>query len=340
MREFEQLTIDNIVVPTDNAEASKQASKQALSYAEKVSKAKKALCLAAQMSKEFYKKPLIIAYSGGKDSDVLLHLAESCLDTSDFEVLNGHTTVDAPQTVYHIRETFKRLEKKGVKTTIDYHKKADGTNETMWSLILRKHMPPTRVVRYCCEKLKETTTPHRLCALGVRAAESSKRQGRDTFSTKGRYSDTLFFSLDHAAEVFQESLEIQDEVWDCTLIKTMKQKDATLVNPIYEWTDADVWEYIKQENINVNPLYSCGYERVGCIGCPLATHKTREKEFQDFPKYKQMYINAFDKMLKARIQNGLSCKWNTGEEVFDWWMETYKYGVKGQYNLFDEDIYG
>lgn len=156
-----------------------------MNHEDKIVKAKEALKLAAEMSLTYYGEPLVVAYSGGKDSDVLLHLAESCLSNKEFEVLNGHTTVDAPQTVYHIRNTFKRLNEKGIKTTIDYHKKADGTNETMWSLIVKKTMPPTRIVRYCCQVLKETTTPNRLCALGVRAAESSKRQGRDTFQLGG-----------------------------------------------------------------------------------------------------------------------------------------------------------
>jgi phosphoadenosine phosphosulfate reductase len=161
--------------------------------AEKVEISKKALKLAAEMSKTYYEKPLILAYSGGKDSDVLLHLAESCLGVGDFEVLNGHTTVDAPETVYHIRDTFKRLNNKGIKTTIDYHKQADGTNITMWNLIPEKLMPPTRIVRYCCQVLKETTTPNRLCALGVRAAESTKRQGRDIFATRGGSTQKLYF---------------------------------------------------------------------------------------------------------------------------------------------------
>jgi phosphoadenosine phosphosulfate reductase len=65
------------------------------------------------MSWEFYGKPMIICYSGGKDSDVLLHLAEQTLPLTDFEVLNSHTTVDAPETVYHIRDTVKRINKLG-----------------------------------------------------------------------------------------------------------------------------------------------------------------------------------------------------------------------------------
>jgi len=188
---MEQLRLD-----IDGIATTILTDRQPQTLEEKIEKSKKALRLAADMSKTYYGKPLIVTYSGGKDSDVLLNLAENCLGVGDFEVLNSHTTVDAPETVYHIREVFKRLEEKGIRTTIDYHKRPDGTNMTMWNLIPQKHMPPTRIVRYCCQELKETGTPNRLCALGVRAAESSKRQGRDTFSTRGgRYKDVHFFLL-------------------------------------------------------------------------------------------------------------------------------------------------
>lgn len=137
------------------------------------------------MSKEYYKKPLVVTYSGGKDSDVMLHLAETTLDKTEFEVLNSHTTVDAPETVYHIREVFKRLRNHGIKTTIDYHIQEDGRPITMWNLIPQKSMPPTRIIRYCCQELKENGTPYRMASIGVRAEESSKRQGRDIFGVRG-----------------------------------------------------------------------------------------------------------------------------------------------------------
>ena len=145
------------------------------------------------MSKTYYGEPLIVTYSGGKDSDVLLNLAERNLEADEFEVLNSHTTVDAPETVYHIRETFERLHKKGIKATVEYHRNEDGTNTTMWSLIEKKCIPPTRIIRYCCAELKENSTPNRFCALGVRAAESTKRQGRDTFSTRGGATQVQYF---------------------------------------------------------------------------------------------------------------------------------------------------
>lgn len=112
------------------------------------------LKVASDMSLRLYKKPLVITYSGGKDSDVLLHLAGAA--GIPYEVLHSLTTADAPETVRHVLDTFRRLELAGIKCDVDTHKQPGGGNITMWNLILRKLMPPTRLVRYCCAELKET----------------------------------------------------------------------------------------------------------------------------------------------------------------------------------------
>lgn len=75
----------------------------------------------------------------------------------------------------------------------------------------------------------------------------------------------------------------------------------------------------------MNPLYAEGQCRVGCIGCPLAGTKWREAEFARWPKYKQLYVNAFERMLEERRRRGkLDGSWRMGttaEDVFRWWME-------------------
>lgn len=315
---------------------------------EKIDKSKKALRLAADMSKEFYEKPLILCLSGGKDSDTLLHLAESCLNPDDFVAQHSLTTVDAPPTIRHIKEQFKRLKEKGIHTQIDYHEYTDENGvkrrHTMWNLIPEKGIAPTRIARYCCSILKEASTPNAIACLGVRGGESRKRQGRDIFGVRGgSYRTATFFSLDHTEEVFEES-KSRDPVWDCKLIEIMRKKGDTVVNPIYEWSDEDVWNYINEMGIETNPLYQMGFKRVGCIACPMASYKEKMMEFEMFPTYKRAYIRAFDKMVEnlkeKRKTEGARRKkidWDNGQEVFDWWIQEYKYGeIKGQIKL--EDI--
>lgn len=102
--------------------------------------------MASEMSLRHYEKPIVCTYSGGKDSDVMLELFKR--SGVPFEVHNSHTTVDAPQTVYHIREKFKELENLGIKCEIEKPpiNKSDPKKRrfTMWSLIVKKKMPPTR----------------------------------------------------------------------------------------------------------------------------------------------------------------------------------------------------
>ena len=150
-----------------------------------LAESQKALRLAADMSKTYYGKKLVVAYSGGKDSDVLIHLAESVLKPDEWEVINSHTSVDAPHTVYHIRETKKRLAEKGVEMTIQIPKGKDGKQLNMAKLVWENRNPPRRNARFCCKCLKEASVPNSIVALGVRSAESAKRQGRDIFATRG-----------------------------------------------------------------------------------------------------------------------------------------------------------
>lgn len=280
------------------------------------------LKLGAEISERYYDKPLLISYSGGKDSDVLLNLAlESGIK---FEVQNSHTTVDAPPTVYHIRDVFKRLEEKGIKCTIHYPHYKDGKPKTMWNLITRKKYPPTRIVRYCCAELKETSTPNRFVALGVREAESVKRRGRSDFSTRSKNQGIrIYKTLEEAKEVYQEAQEY-DEVYDCKFITEAKKNKDLICNPIYYWSDTDVWDYIRDRKIQYNPLYDMGFKRVGCIGCPLATRRERERGFALFPQYKTNYIKAFERMDKTNYIKG-DLRNATGEDIFLWWMQDPKF---------------
>ena len=232
------------------------------------------LRMASEMSSRQYEQPLVITYSGGKDSDVLLHLAGR--SGIPYEVLHSLTTADAPETVWHVRDTFRRLELTGVKCDIDTHRTLDGGNVTMWNLIPRKLMPPTRPVRYCCAVLKETSGRGRWIATGVRWAESQKRKSRGVM-------EALHKDKSKRLTLMNDNDESRMMMENCQL------KGTRTINAIIDWQDADIWDYCTAEKISMNPLYECGWKRVGCIGCPMAGNH-RKVEFARYPKIKAAYI--------------------------------------------------
>lgn len=273
-------------------------------------KAIERLKTASEMSLNIYDQPLMITYSGGKDSDVLLLLAERA--GIPYEVCHSHTTADAPQTVYYVRDTFKRLEAKGIKCTVA-HGMYKGKRTSMWSLIPQKKMPPTRLIRYCCSVLKETAGNNRFIATGVRWAESVKRK-----NTAGIYEEKNYHKNHNERIILTNDNDDKRKV-----VETCYLKRKMAVNPIVDWTDMDVWDYLHEAGVKGNPLYCMGMKRVGCVGCPMA-EKNREFEFRLFPKYRALYVKAFDKMLKVRREAGLTernfAPWRNGEDVMRWWL--------------------
>lgn len=298
------------------------------------------LRLASEMSKTYYQKPLVLTYSGGKDSDVLLQLAIECLNPEDFEVLNSHTSVDAPETVWYIRDKFKELNAMGIKASVQIPRYKDGRQKTIWNLIDSHSMPPTRLARYCCDELKETSTPNRFIALGVRESESTNRRGRDVFAIKTSSKKTgHFYDLDHVKDVFTDAERERERVgaepndysvYDCKFIENAKKKKDLMCNPIYKWLDSDVWDFIHDRQMKYNPLYDMGYLRVGCVGCPMSTRK--RQELNRYPKYKLNYIKAFDRMLKNnKGKKTQARKWENAEDVYRWWIEDDQ--IPGQLTL-------
>ena len=278
---------------------------------------------ASAMSLQAYGLPLVVTTSGGKDSSVCVELAIRA--GIPFEVMHNHTTADAPETVYFVRSEFKRLEGLGIKCTLN-KPVYKGAPTSMWALIPQKLMPPTRLVRYCCSVLKEQGGAGRFISTGVRWDESTSRK-----ANRGVYEAL-------GSSKAQNIILNNDNDDRRMLFENCRLKAKRVVNPIIDWTDSDVWGFLQDAKIPLNPLYGEGFCRVGCVGCPMAGKK-REKEFARWPKYKYMYISAFDRMLEERRRRGkMQGSWRigtTGLDVFNWWME---YDIlPGQMN-FDEII--
>lgn len=255
---------------------------------------------ALAFSKHLDMGKLYVAFSGGKDSVCLYgvcKLASEALGIDLLDMCEFHyhvTTVDPPELIWFLRDKFPFVHR-------------DRPKKTMWQLIAtRCNMPPTRLVRYCCYELKEGGGDGRFCLTGVRRAESVKRSNRAVFETQDKDVSKRIMLNDN--EDFRQELE------HCI------PKQKYVVNPIIDWTDEQVWAFIRKENLPYCCLYDEGWERIGCIGCPMATTKIREMEFERYPKYKDAYIRAFQRMLDNSKARGAEANWKTGEEVFQWWM--------------------
>lgn len=237
-----------------------------------------------------------VCISGGKDSSVIQQLCIMAGVKCQF--YHNHTGLDHPETVYFIRREQKRLKELGYEFFIEMPK------ETMWALVKRKKILPTRLVRYCCSELKEHGGKDRFIVTGVRRAESQKRSDAALAEKKGhRKKDRVVIQNDNT--------ENRRVVEHCVLLGTLA------LNIIVDWSDADVWEFIETYNCPYNPLYDMGYKRVGCIGCPLSSHKIEELDAN--PKYKAMWMRTCQ-----WIVENTECKLKTAIELYDWWTEKNK----------------
>jgi len=274
-----------------------------------------------------------LAFSGGKDSVV----CKALLDMAGvkYDATYRVTSVDPPELVRFIKEKHPDV----IREVPRYD---DGKPITMWNLIPKQMMPPTRIARYCCKYLKESGGDGRKTVTGVRWAESYRRReshGIATILTKSKQiseelTDNVDFSLTNKGGVVLTN----DNDESRRMIENCYKRAKVNINPIIDWEDSDVWEFIKANGIPYCSLYDEGFSRLGCIGCPMARTQGRERAFVRWPKYRQAYLRAFRKMLEEREKKKkpfLFGEYGANEtDVFNWWME---YDVlPGQINLFED----
>ena len=99
-------------------------------------------------------------------------------------------------------------------------------------------------------------------------------------------------------------------------------KRKTTINPIVDWTDDEVWEFLNEvAKVPHCELYDEGFTRLGCIGCPLQGRTGMLEDFERWPRYKELYIRAFDKMIQnhhgeIKVASGELAETNGGGSCF------------------------
>ena len=173
---------------------------------------------------------------------------------------------------------------------------------------------------------------------GVRWAESvnrAKNQGMVTIMKKKNINANEFVESGFFAATPRGGVVLVNDNTDSRrMIEHCYRHSTVVINPIIEWADRDIWEFIREENLPYCSLYDDGWSRLGCIGCPMAMTTGRNKEFARWPKYKKAYLRAFRRMLDLRKEDGLPTPIDDENDYFHWWMEDGV--IPGQMSLFDD----
>lgn len=273
-------------------------------------------------------KGFFLAFSGGKDSQCLYHIAK--LAGVKFEAHYSHTGIDHPELVKFIRTNYPDV-------ISDYPKM------TFWQLVRKKKMLPTKKMRYCCAILKETKGENTVTLTGVRRAESVKRSNRNIYEVTRHLfgSDSEDEFEDWRKEQFTKNIN-QDQFTEQgeSVVRCINGKDKIIINPIINWSDDDVWDFlnnvVKVEHCH---LYDKGWHRLGCIFCPMAKISELRRMEKEYPKYKEAYLRVIERLRIDRIEQGKPDYWTgmSNEEVFQWWcskMNLAKWRAENMQQLF------
>ncbi|MBR5913418.1 MAG: phosphoadenosine phosphosulfate reductase family protein [Selenomonadaceae bacterium] len=188
-----------------------------------------------------------VAFSGGKDSLVMLDLVQRALPHDSFEVIFGDTSME-------LSDTYKAVDAaKNYWADLHWHTaKAPFDALESWKFM----GPPAKKIRWCCSvhksapslfKVKEIIAEKKKCSvddvknfkalafIGVRAEESIVRANYDPISESHKHSAQINFY------------------------------------PIFDWTTPELFLYHFAENLPLNHSYRIGLHRVGCKFCPMSS---------------------------------------------------------------------
>jgi phosphoadenosine phosphosulfate reductase len=235
-----------------------------------------------------------VAFSGGKDSCVLLDLVQKAMPKGSFVVVFGDTGMEFPDTYEVIELTKQDCDEAGIPF---YIARSHLEPKESWELF----GPPSRVLRWCCSVHKSSPQTLKLREVA----------GKNTF-----------VGLDFVGVRAQESISRSTYKYENF---GAKQRGQYSHNSILEWTSAEIWLYIYAHGVLINKAYKKGNARAGCLFCPMTGGTSdflRRRSYQaEIDRYVEFIKDSYDvdkskkNNIKSYILNGGWNARNNGRDL-------------------------
>lgn len=260
-----------------------------------------------------------LAFSGGKDSQALYHIAK--LAGVKFKAHMNLTSIDPPEVIRFVKHNYPDVELIKPKDSI-------------YNIAVRKHILPTKRLRWCCQEFKETAGAGKVTLIGIRHEESSRRANRNEVELNNRKFSGTLEGLEEYRKTASNNKRLKPTEINITnangerTLGCIRGKESLLISPIIHWTERDVWEFLNKQEIPHCSLYDKGQKRIGCILCPMSSRRQKAYEIERYPQVKKNWIKAIKKLLNDRIwtEKNTFCDIDVSAEYsFDWWISGKPY---------------
>lgn len=212
----------------------------------------------------------VVAFSGGKDSQVILDLVTRVLPVESFKAVFQDTDMELPCTYDIVKYTEEDYKYRFPNFTL-HHATSDRKAIDLW----KQYGPPSRVNRWCCSVMKTTVFRRKMKELlnteaqpkvavfeGVRADESSRREAYERIGANVKHPNLI----------------------NC--------------RAIFRWNNSEIFLYMFSRGIMLNPAYRMGLTRVGCGVCPFASDWSEYLIRRIYPDISKTYVAVIEDMAR------------------------------------------
>lgn len=251
-----------------------------------------------------------LAFSGGKDSQALYHMTQ--LAGVKFQGHMNLTSIDPPEVIRFVKKSYPEVELIKPGKSIFQH-------------AIEKQILPTMRVRWCCKEYKETAGAGKVTLIGIRKEESTRRAKRNEVEINNRkFSGDLDGLEEYRQEQKAKRMKRKSKADGVNITNADEEqtlgcihgKESLLVSPIILWTEQDVWDFLNDVvRVPHCSLYDEGWHRIGCIGCPMSSHKQKMLENERYPHVKRGWIKTIKAIRNGGISKRLYCGHPKGLDV-------------------------